>query len=94
MGRLWCRFRLAATRANDIETEELTRSIARLARLARKVAPEWQAYLKALTALLHYAEHREADLADVFDLLRQSVRRRLIADVPRRASELVRGLGR
>lgn len=31
---------------------------------ARQLSPAWELYLKGVAAILHYAEHREADLAD------------------------------
>jgi len=36
---------------------------------ARQLSPAWEAYLKGLASILHYADHREADLEDAMGAL-------------------------
>lgn len=40
---------------------------------ARQLSPAWELYLKAVAALLHYAEHRQADLVDAMGALENCV---------------------
>jgi Zn-dependent protease with chaperone function/tellurite resistance protein len=62
---------LQAARAKLSEHDKLVRTT--LVAAARQLSPAWEAYLKAVGALLHYAEHREADLADAMGALNNSV---------------------
>jgi Zn-dependent protease with chaperone function len=40
---------------------------------ARQLSPAWEAYLRGLAAILHYADHREADLEDAMGALENVV---------------------
>jgi Zn-dependent protease with chaperone function len=53
---------LAAARRVVHEHDRLVRSVHLEA--ARSLSPAWEAYLRGLAGLLHYAEHREADIDD------------------------------
>jgi Zn-dependent protease with chaperone function len=62
---------LQAARAKLTEHDKLVRTT--LLAAARQLSPAWEAYLRAVGALLHYAEHREADLVDAMGALNNSV---------------------
>lgn len=62
---------LQAASAKLGEHDKLVRTT--LLAAARQLSPAWEAYLRAVGALLHYAEHRKADLADAMGALDNSV---------------------
>jgi Zn-dependent protease with chaperone function len=72
---------LQAARAKLSDHDTLVRTTHLAA--ARQLSPAWEDYLKAVGALLHYAEHREADLMDAMGGLNNSLS---IALVDRRVS--------
>lgn len=62
---------LAAARAVVTDHDRRVRTVHLAA--ARALSPEWEAYLRGLLALVHYAEHREADLEDAMGSLNNVV---------------------
>jgi Zn-dependent protease with chaperone function len=62
---------LAAARAIVTDHDKRVRTVHLAA--ARAVSPEWEAYLRGMLALVHYAEHRDADLDDAMGSLNNVV---------------------
>jgi Zn-dependent protease with chaperone function len=68
---------LTAARQTVTDHDKLVRT-AHLA-AARQLSPAWEAYLRGLASVLHYADHREADLEDAMGAL-QNVMAIALAD--------------